>query len=204
MNANQLPSAFRTLSEEYKRHGFSLYLIGGTSRDLLLGIEPSDMDFVTDATPEQERPFLPGANYRFAEYGSIKVQWEGQSIDVTTLRKESGYADHRHPSHIEFIDSLEEDSLRRDFTINALYVDENGNVFDFHGGLRDLENKTIRFIGDPKTRILEDPLRILRAERFASRLGFSIEPKTQEAMDLLRGELSKLNPEKVSMEKKKV
>ena len=198
-----LPSVFLNLARLYKEHGFSLYLIGGTSRDLLLGIPFDDFDFVTDATPEQERTFLPDANYRYACFGSIKVHFEGVSIDVTTLRKESGYSDHRHPSKIEFISDLKTDSLRRDFTVNAIYIDQEGHIFDYHGGLDDLANKTLRFIGDPRQRIKEDPLRILRAERFASHLGFSIEKETAAAMDELRDELSKLNPEKVLLESKK-
>lgn len=200
---NALPKEFLHLAKLYKEHGFSLCLIGGTSRDYLLNLPCADLDFVTDATPEEERAFLPDANYRFACFGSIKVNSLGVSCDVTTLRKEWGYEDHRHPVHVEFIKDLREDSLRRDFTINAIYIDENGAIFDFHDGRKDLAEKTIRFIGDPYTRIKEDPLRILRAERFASRLGFHLELETAKAMEALRDELSKLNPEKVLMEKKK-
>ncbi|MDY6392900.1 MAG: hypothetical protein SPL80_08730 [Bacilli bacterium] len=198
-----LPPEFLSLAETYREHGYGLYMIGGTSRDHLLGRICSDFDFVTDATPQQEQEFLPEANYRFACFGSVKVASLGTSCDVTTLRKEWGYEDHRHPSHIEFITSLEEDSYRRDFTINALYIDPEGNIFDFHGGLADLEAKVIRFIGDPRKRIKEDPLRILRAERFASRLGFHIEEESAKAIEELREELSLLNPEKVLMERKK-
>ena len=198
-----LPVPFLSLAKLYREHGFSLYMIGGTSRDYLLGLACADFDFVTDATPEETSLFLPEANYRFAAFGSIKVKTEGISCDVTTLRKEEGYSDHRHPSKVTFIRDLEEDSWRRDFTINALYMDTDGKVMDYHNGLEDLANKTIRFIGDPRKRILEDPLRILRARRFAHRLGFSIETKTLEAMEELHDELNKLNPDKVLMESKK-
>ena len=178
-------------------------MIGGTSRDYLLGIEPDDLDFVTDATPEEEKAFLPDANYTFERFGSIKVKIGATHADVTTLREEGNYKDHRHPGHVRFIKDVRTDSLRRDFTVNALYIDQDGRVLDFHHGLDDLESKTLRFIGEPRRRILEDPLRILRAERFAKRLGFTIEPESAEAMDSLRGELSKLNPDKVSLERKK-
>ncbi|MBR3675098.1 MAG: CCA tRNA nucleotidyltransferase, partial [Bacilli bacterium] len=187
-----------------KKHGVGLYLIGGTSRDLLLVIDSADFDFVTDATPDQTRAFLPDANYRFAMYGSIKVNSLGVTCDVTTLRKETGYSDHRHPSEVEFITSLEEDSWRRDFTVNAIYMDADGKIYDYHHGLEDLDAKLLRFIGDPWQRIKEDPLRIIRAERFAKRLGFNFESDTQKAIDELQGELSSLNPEKVLMERKKV
>lgn len=200
----KLPVHFLSLAATYKKHGFGLYLIGGTSRDLLLGIDSADFDFVTDATPNQTRAFLPDANYRFAMYGSIKVNSLGVTCDVTTLRKETGYSDHRHPSQVEFITSLEEDSWRRDFTVNAIYIDADGKIYDYHHGLEDLDAKLLRFIGDPWQRIKEDPLRIIRAERFAKRLGFNFESDTQKAIDELQGELSSLNPEKVLMERKKV
>jgi tRNA nucleotidyltransferase/poly(A) polymerase len=179
-------------------------MIGGTSRDFLLGVDPADFDFVTDATPEQEKAFLPEANYRFACFGSIKAKVDGVSVDITTLREEEGYADHRHPTKIRFITDLKKDSFRRDFTINALYVDTEGKVIDFHDGLSDLKNRLIRFIGDPHTRIKEDPLRILRARRFASRLGFTIESESLRAMEELKDQLSLLSPDKVLMESKKV
>ena len=98
---------------------------------------------------------------------------------------------------------MKADSVRRDFTINAIYIDSQGNTFDFHGGLQDLEKGLIRFIGDPYIRIKEDPLRILRAERFARRLGFRIEEESQRAINELRGELAFLSPDKVLMESKK-
>lgn len=199
----KLPEIFLRLSSLYAEHGHRLFLIGGTSRDLLLGIDPSDIDLVTDATPEEEKAFLPDLEMTFARFGSVHLKTEAGDIDITTMRRESGYKDSRHPSKIEFIRDLKEDSLRRDFTINALYIDCQGNVSDYHGGLGDLKNRLIRFIGDPVTRIQEDPLRILRAERFAKRLGFQIEENTQKAMEEHRDLLRLLNPEKIAMEMKK-
>ena len=199
----KLPEIFLRLSSLYAEHGHRLFLIGGTSRDLLLGIDPSDIDLVTDATPEEEKAFLPDLEMTFARFGSVHLKTEAGDIDITTLRRESGYKDSRHPSKIEFIRDLKEDSLRRDFTINALYIDCQGNVSDYHGGLEDLKNRLIRFIGDPATRIQEDPLRILRAERFAKRLGFRIEENTEKAMEEHRDLLRLLNPEKIAMEMKK-
>ena len=194
---------FKKYEKLFRSHGYPLFMIGGTSRDLLLGQEPSDFDFVTSATPEQERSFLPDADYSFAKFGSIKFKEEGKEIDVTTFREEGEYKDFRHPSYIRFISSPEEDSKRRDFTINALYLDGEGNVLDFHGGLKDLREKKIRFIGNPDVRIQEDPLRILRAERFAKRLGFTLEEETDKAIKKLRPLLAKLNPLKVKQEMEK-
>ena len=194
---------FQKYARLYKEHGYSLYMIGGTSRDILLGKFPSDFDFVTDATPEEEKIFLPDADYAFEKYGSIKLKEQGIEVDITTFREEGEYLDFRHPSYIKFVTSAEKDSKRRDFTVNALYINGEGKVLDFHHGLEDLQNKVIRFIGDPETRVKEDPLRILRAERFARRLGFQIEKATQKVMDDNRCLLEKLNPEKVKSEEKK-
>lgn len=199
----ELPALFLKYASLFEENGYHLYMIGGTSRDLLLGFPSLDYDFVTDATPEQEKSFLPPFSDAFAKFGSIKLKDEGIEIDITTMRKEEGYVDFRHPSKITFITSMEEDSLRRDFTVNALYLSQNGTIFDFHDGMKDLENKVIRFIGDPYVRIQEDPLRILRARRFAKRLSFSIDPLSEKAIIELEPLLSKLNPEKVKMEAKK-
>ncbi|MCR5078384.1 MAG: hypothetical protein K6B65_00440 [Bacilli bacterium] len=198
-----LPNSFLSLSKRFLDNGFSLYLIGGSSRDLLLGRFCRDFDLVTDATPEQEKAFLPDADYTFSRFGTIKVNHEGDKFDIATFRKEENYADFRHPKKIEFIKEIEVDSARRDFTINAIYIDSVKQIYDFHHGYEDLENKLIRFIGDPDIRIREDPLRILRAERFARTLGFEIEKSSKEAIERNYALLDKLNPEKVKMEKKK-
>ena len=199
-----LPTFFLELADLFEKNGFALYIIGGTSRDLLLGIDPADFDFVTDATPEEEKAFLPDAHYEFARFGSVKIFRNGVEIDITTLREEGEYRDFRHPSYVKFIKSPEIDSRRRDFTINALYIDRDEKVLDFHGGLADLKNKTIRFIGDPDLRIKEDPLRILRAYRFQKRLpDFHFDIATEEALKRNEHYLEKLNPAKVKMEREK-
>lgn len=194
---------FDGLKKLYRDNGFRLYIVGGTSRDLLLGRSFSDRDFATDATPEEEKTFLPDADYVFARYGSVKVAYFGDNIDVTSFRKEEGYRDFRHPGKVVFVRTPEEDYRRRDFTINALYLDEDYCLYDYCGGKADLERRLIRFIGDPFLRVQEDPLRILRAERFATLLGFSIEEQTQRAIDEFRPLLAKLNPEKIKEEERK-
>ncbi|MCF0113657.1 MAG: hypothetical protein HUJ60_06775 [Bacilli bacterium] len=198
-----LPPCFLELSALYEAHGYSLFLIGGTSRDLLLGLSPLDLDFVTDAPAEASLSFLDKADGTFARYGSIKVHHGEQTIDITTLREEGDYRDSRHPGYLRFIQDKEKDSQRRDFTVNALYIDKDGTIYDYHRGLEDLEKKVLRFIGDPQKRIEEDPLRIIRAERFAKRLGFAFEEKTKKAIEENRHLLAKLNPDKIAMELKK-
>lgn len=194
---------FDELSKIYEEHGYSLYIVGGTSRDLLLNRAFTDLDFVTDATPEEEKAFLPDANYVFAKYGSIRLKKDGLEVDITTLRQESDYLDHRHPGKITFVRDLEKDSARRDFTINAIYLDKSYNIIDFHHGKEDLENKLIRFIGNPDLRIQEDPLRICRAERFAKTLGFQIEEETMNAIERNRSLLKEIKPAKLEEEEKK-
>ena len=157
---------FKSLHKLFKENGYSLYLVGGTVRDFLLGLELNDYDVVTNATPKDMETFLENANYTFAKYGSVKLHYQNIKFDITTLRKEEGYLDSRHPNKIVFCDSLEDDSKRRDFTINALYMDEKERVIDFYNGKDDLKNHIIRMIGDIDKRIKEDPLRIIRAARF--------------------------------------
>lgn len=194
---------FVNLAKLFNSHGYRLYMIGGTTRDYLLGREVLDYDFVTDATPNEMKEFLSDANYVFEKYGTVKVKIDGIHVDITTLRKESEYNDSRHPSNIVFTKDLKEDYLRRDFTINAIYMDENFKPIDYCGGISDLNNKIIRFIGDPVKRIKEDPLRILRAERFKEKLGFSYETKTEEAIKENYELINKLNPDKIKEEIRK-
>lgn len=198
-----LPDVFTLIAKEFREHGFSLYMVGGTSRDFLLGKSIEDYDFATDATPDEMKTFYPEADYTFSRFGCVKIKLNNTHADITTLRVESGYVDYRHPSKIIFCKSIFVDSFRRDFTINALYIDLDGNVYDFHQGIKDLRGSLIRFIGNPAIRIKEDPLRILRAERFSSRLGFEIEANSKVAISSSYNLLDNLNPEKVFMERKK-
>ena len=194
---------FKFLDKVFKENGFSIFEVGGSVRDELLGLEVFDFDFATDATPEEMIKFLPDANDTFAKYGCIKYKGEHGRAEITTFRIEESYDDFRHPNKISFVKSLNEDYKRRDFTINAIYKDINGKIYDPSRGVEDLKNKTLRFIGDPETRIKEDPLRILRAKRFASKLGFEIESETAKAMEKLAYLLEKLNPEKIKEEERK-
>ena len=173
---------FQRLVSIFKQHGYILYLVGGTVRDLLLGLTLTDMDCVTDATPEEMKTFLPGADFTFAKMGSIRCKDEGVKFDITTLRKESGYKDSRHPSEVIFVKDLKEDVKRRDFTINAMYMDEHMVLVDYVNGEKDLNKKIIRMVGDPEKRLKEDPLRIIRAIRFALQLNFEIDKKLEKAM----------------------
>ena len=194
---------FKFLDKLFKENGFSIFEVGGSVRDEILGLEVFDFDFATDATPEEMIKFLPDANDTFAKYGCIKYKGEHGRAEITTFRVEESYDDFRHPTKIRFVKSLNEDYLRRDFTINAIYKDINDKIYDPSHGVEDIKNKLIRFIGDPEKRIKEDPLRILRAKRFANKLGFEIEPETKKAMEKLAYLVEKLNPDKIKEEERK-
>lgn len=194
---------FDEIKTIFNKNGYRLYMIGGTSRDYLLSTVINDFDFVTDATPDEMLTFLEHADDTFSKFGFIKLKYKEYKCDITTLRIEGEYKDYRHPSYIKFCKEPELDYVRRDFTINAIYIDENYKIVDFCGGIEDLKQGIIRFIGDPVKRIKEDPLRILRAERFAKRLSFKIEKNTLDAINEYRYLIEKLNPDKIYQESKK-
>ena len=186
--------------ELFEKNNHFLYLVGGSVRDHLLGIDFTDMDAVTDATPEEMKNFLADYDDTFKKYGNLKVKFKGLSFDITTLRKEVDYSDFRHPGKIVFTNKLEEDVVRRDISINALYMDKKLNVIDLVDGVDDLNNKVIRLIGDKERRIIEDPLRILRIFRFSIDLDFKIEDDTYYVIKRNLILLNKLNIDKVKME----
>ena len=194
---------FTKLAKLFNDRGYRLYMIGGTTRDYLLNKEVLDYDFVSDATPSEIKKFLPEANYQFERFGTVRVKVDGVHVDITTLRTEGEYLDFRHPSKITYVKDINKDYIRRDFTINAIYMDENFNIIDPSNGVEDLKKGIIRFIGDPEKRIKEDPLRILRAERFEIKLNFIIEDNSLMAIKKYRYLLDKINPDKIKEEERK-
>ena len=188
---------FIEIADLFNKHGFSLYMVGGSVRDYLIDKPLTDMDLVSDATPEEEKEFIPEASYVFERFGSVKLNYKGVKFDITTLRKETGYIDSRHPNKVEFTKKLKEDVIRRDLTINALYLSKDLKVIDYVDGVNDLNNKLIKIIGDPLTRIQEDPLRIIRIYRFKLELGFDIDSHLEEVIKENIVLVNKLNPQKI-------
>lgn len=193
-------SLFKELADLYENNGHSLYMVGGSVRDYILGLPLNDMDLVTDATPEEEKKFLTNADFTFAKYGSIKLCFKGHKFDITTLRKESGYIDSRHPQEVVFTKSLKEDVTRRDFTINALYLSKDLKVIDYVNGKLDIEFKLLRMIGDPNTRLKEDPLRIIRAYRFCLDYQLQLDIELESAITNNSDLLFKIRIEKIKEE----
>lgn len=195
---------FSNLADLYAKYGYKLYLVGGSVRDYLLRIPSSDLDLCTDATPDETKEFLPDANYRFSKFGTVSFNYDLYKVEITTLRVEQEYTDSRHPKDVKFVKKIELDYKRRDFTVNALYLDRNLNVFDYCGGLQDLKSRTLKMIGDPLVRFEEDPLRIVRALRFKLKLNFSLDEKLESAIHEKVHLLKNLNPEKVDFDIRKM
>lgn len=176
------------------------YLVGGFVRDSLLNRDSFDMDFTTELNSDEVYKLFPHSLY-FKKFGTVSFKYQNISITIATLRKESDYKDYRHPLKIEFVKSVEEDYLRRDFSINAIYVDKDLNVIDpSKKGIVDIENKIISTISDPLVRFKEDPLRIIRAFRFKHELNFEIENNTYKAATSSLSLLSYLNKDKIMQE----
>lgn len=175
-----IDNSAKKVLEKLINKGFEAYIVGGYVRDKLLGLEAYDIDITTSATPDEIKEIFNVVD-NGGKYQSLTIVEGAYSFEITTFRKDISYDDHRHPSTV-IAKTLDEDLVRRDFTINALALDINGNIIDKHNGLEDLSNKIIRCIGDPIKRFDEDALRILRAIYLCSKLGFSIEKNTMDAI----------------------
>jgi len=178
-----LPRHVLEVLETLVRAGFPAYVVGGAVRDLLLGLRPKDWDVATAALPEVSQRLFPRTYPSGLRHGTITVLLDGGQVEVTTFRREGPYSDFRHPDTVLFTTELADDLARRDFTINALALDQKGRLQDLLGGKRDLDRRLIRAVGEARARFSEDPLRMLRAVRLAAELGFRIAPSTWQ--DLL-------------------
>jgi len=182
-----IPAPISKVLEIMDRAGHKSWLVGGCVRDSVMGVEPHDYDLTTSATPDQTIAAFKG--YHVIEtglqHGTVTVVIDGEPVEITTFRTEGEYLDNRHPSNVSFTRRIEDDLQRRDFTINAMAYRPDEGLLDLFGGQEDIRRGIISCVGDPVQRFNEDGLRILRALRFASRLGFALEEKTaQAAFDL--------------------
>ena len=197
-----LPRDVVSLLEKLENNGFEAYAVGGAVRDSILGRTVNDYDITTSATPEETIKVFDGYKIILTglQHGTITVMTGSEGREITTFRTDGNYTDGRHPDSVSFVRNLSEDLARRDFTINALACDKNGNVIDYYGGLEDLKNKVVKCVGEPTHRFQEDSLRILRALRFSAQLGFSIEKETSRAMKELKETLNRVSRERVRVE----
>ena len=197
-------AAAREVARRLVEAGHRALFAGGCVRDRLLGGEPEDFDIATSATPEEIVCVFPKARGVGEAFGVMLVRLGGHTFEVATFRKDGPYKDGRRPTEVTFSDERE-DALRRDFTVNGIFEEpESGAPVDYVKGQEDIAARLIRAIGDPHARISEDRLRMLRAVRFAARLGFDIEPATGEAIRAHAGELKSVSPERVGEEVRKM
>ncbi|MBS1874090.1 MAG: CCA tRNA nucleotidyltransferase [Acidobacteria bacterium] len=186
------------IARTIRKAGFQAYLVGGCVRDMILNRTPKDFDIATDAIPGDILRLFPGAILVGAQFGVVLVRENGVQVEIATFRSDFAYEDGRRPRQVAFENDPKQDVLRRDFTINALLYDiENDTVIDFVNGKRDVFEGIVRAIGDPERRFGEDHLRMLRAVRFAARLGFSIEPGTMAAIQKLHASIGRVSAERV-------
>ena len=191
--------------EQLNRNGKG-FLVGGAVRDKILNKDPGDYDFATDIEYSELKRIFAGYNPKEmgAHFGILMINVNGKSYEIAKFRKETGVYNSRYPKEIKFVKTIEEDLARRDFTINSIAYSEQTGIVDLYGGRQDIRRKVIRFVGKPKLRIEEDALRILRAFRFISKLGFNLDRKTAEAIYKKRKFLTKISKERIFDELSKI
>jgi poly(A) polymerase len=197
-------AAARSIVERLRAKGFEALYAGGCVRDRLLGLTPHDYDVATNARPEQVEALFPRTVPVGVQFGVIIVLEEGAEIQVATFRGDGTYHDGRHPESVRYTDA-EGDSRRRDFTVNGLFLDPiEERILDFVEGRRDLESRLLRAIGNPSERFAEDKLRLLRAVRFATTLGFEIDPDTWREILVWSPEIHAVSAERIREELVKI
>ena len=198
----EIPKKSVTVFQLLGKAGYECFLVGGCVRDMLMGKVPNDIDITTNATPEEIKTVFSDFHTLDIgiKHGTVTVMLADEPIEITTYRTESSYSDGRHPDKVVFTRNIRDDLSRRDFTSNAIAFSPKVGIVDPFGGRRDIENKLLRCVGTPEERFKEDSLRILRALRFASVLGFDIDEKTEKAMYNCKDLISIVSPERIYSE----
>ncbi len=197
-----LPENVKYLINKLTNSGYKAYAVGGCIRDSIMGLEPNDWDICTSAEPDMIVSVLglPTIIKNGLRHGTVTVRFNGESYEITTFRTDGVYSDNRRPESVTFVTDVREDLSRRDFTVNALAYNETDGLIDCFGGLDDIKNRMIRCVGDPDKRFAEDGLRLMRAVRFASCLGFEIEEKTAQSIHNNRELLKNISAERITSE----
>lgn len=199
-----IPKYPKHIIDTLEENGYEAYIVGGCVRDALLGKSPSDYDITTNANPQIVKKFFKRTIDTGIKHGTVTVLFyednKPYTYEVTTFRIDGEYDDSRHPKNVVFVDSLKEDLLRRDFTINAMAYNDRKGLVDEFGGIVDLNKKIVRAVGNPIERFNEDALRLLRAVRFAAKLGFCIEEETEKAIPKLAMNLANVSKERIQIE----
>ena len=196
----QIPEKVRWILDRLKENGFEGYAVGGCVRDSVMGRKPGDWDITTSAKPEEVKKGFQRTIDTGIAHGTVTVMIGGEGFEVTSYRLDGEYEDHRHPKHVAFTPNLEEDLKRRDFTINAMAYNPETGIVDLFGGMKDIEQKCIRCVGNAVERFTEDALRMLRGVRFAGQLGFEIEDETLRAIRACSHTITKVSAERIRVE----
>ncbi len=191
----------KKILNKIEKNGFEAYVVGGYVRDSIINKKTFDIDICTNAVPREIKSIFPFSH--IGEYGNASFKFNKYNIEITTYRKEYHYFK-RHPQKIEYINNLVEDLYRRDFTINTICMNQKGVVIDLLNGSHDLKNGNIKMIGNPFTRLNEDPLRILRAIRFATILNFKIDEELKKAIEMNKSEILKISKNRIKEELDKI
>jgi poly(A) polymerase len=202
-----ISQASRKVCEVLHSHGHEAYVVGGAVRDLLLGLRPKDFDVATNAYPEEVHKVFRRSRLIGKRFKLVHVMFGEETVEVSTFRARTATETDEHGRVLRdnIYGTREDDAIRRDFTINALYYDPaNETLLDYHNGLRDLQRKSVRIIGDARARYREDPLRMLRAVRFAAKAGFSIDERTRKPIRELAHLLGNVPPSRVYEEMQKL
>ncbi|WP_208591047.1 CCA tRNA nucleotidyltransferase [Gracilibacillus suaedae] len=199
MKANLFKLAQQVV-QEIRNYGFQAYIVGGAVRDSILGRTVDDIDIATSAYPDQIQKIFPRVIPTGIEHGTVLVRYQSTSFEVTTFRTETSYSDFRRPDTVKFVTDLREDLARRDFTMNAIAMDQSLQLIDPYHGQVDINNKIIRTVGRAQERFLEDPLRMMRAIRFQSQLGFELAEEVLHAIYDNRKWLDKIAVERIAVE----
>ncbi|WP_057914388.1 CCA tRNA nucleotidyltransferase [Peribacillus muralis] len=184
--------------------GFEAYFVGGSVRDYILGRPINDVDIATSATPQEIQALFPKTADVGIDHGTVMAITPSGTYEITTFRTEGGYSDFRRPDSVQFVRSLREDLQRRDFTINAMAMDTAGNIIDHFNGKRDLAEQRIITVGNPHERFHEDALRMMRALRFVSQLGFELDDDTFHSLQVNGPIISKIAVERILVEFEKL
>jgi len=203
MRLKKLPSEFQEalpILEKIRRAGYEAYFVGGSVRDAILGRPIHDVDIASSSYPEETKSIFERTIDVGIEHGTVLVLENHREYEITTFRTEDVYVDFRRPSSVTFVRSLEEDLKRRDFTVNAFALSEEGEIIDLFNGLEDLETRILRAVGEATERFNEDALRIMRGFRFQASLGFDLEEETFKAMADCAPLLEKISVERIFIE----
>ncbi len=199
-----LPDNVKFIIKTLQENGYEAFAVGGCVRDSILGRIPEDWDITTSAKPEQTKALFRRTIDTGIEHGTVTIMLGKEGYEVTTYRIDGAYEDSRHPKEVSFTTNLEEDLKRRDFTINAMAYNDVVGIVDIFGGLADIEDRTIRAVGEARERFSEDALRILRAVRFAAQLDYRIENITFEAIKEFAPKLVNISAERIHTELSKL